>query len=104
VSSAEMVYGVPLTFPRTHFTRDSGQDPVYYYRFHAPFHTASISGGCFFLSAGSAQKVTHVYVLRVGVIHPLAPRYQGSFLVLNRKRKCFAWPWATGWRQSPSIG
>jgi hypothetical protein len=96
ISSAEMVYGLPLTLPgeMCQPPEVTSQEIVEGIRSAAtsftPLPTRPLP-----MEAASDPTVealrtaSHVYVLRGGVIPSLAPRYQGPYLVLHRGDKCF---------------
>jgi hypothetical protein len=96
VSSAELVYGNPLTLPGEFLSTPEASSHEIVDRIRSSvtsFNPLPVRepppqrGTASTLEA--LQQATHVYVLRGGVIPSLAPRYQGPYLVLHKGPKCF---------------
>jgi transposase InsO family protein len=95
ISSAEMLYGSPLTLPgelagASEVTAAelverirSGAGPL------PPLPTRLPEAAGPLSVPDVLQRATHVYILRGGVIPPLAPRYQGPYLVVQKEPKRF---------------
>ncbi len=96
ISSAEMVYGLPLTLPGEMCSPPevTSQEIVERIRSAAtsftplPTRPTGVEDGPTSVTE-ALMKATHVYVLRGGVVPSLAPRYQGPYLVISRGDKCF---------------
>ncbi len=95
ISSAEMLYGSPLTLPgELAGTSEAtaaelverirnGVEPL------PPLPTRLPEAAGPFSAPEVLQRATHVYILRGGIIPPLAPRYQGLYLVVQKEPKRF---------------
>jgi len=91
VSSAELLFGAPLTLPSQ--LLESLEEPLE----HVEFRLRSIQPPLTWpityaeVSAASQQifSAKYVYVRRCGVIPPLSPLYTGPFAVVSRSSKVF---------------
>jgi hypothetical protein len=96
MSSAELVYGTPLTLPGEFLgtLEASAQEIADRIRSEVDsFNPLPVNQPLIADSSASVlealQVATHVYVLQGGVIPTLAPRYQGPYLVLEKGPKSF---------------
>jgi cleavage and polyadenylation specificity factor subunit 1 len=93
VSSAELVYGAPLTLPGEFLSAPEISTPELVQRIRSPLNSFTPLPTRPVPPAPdlpeSLMKASHVYVLRGGIIPPLAPRYQGPYKVLERAPKTF---------------
>jgi hypothetical protein len=95
VSSAEMLYGTPLTLPGELAGASEATATEIVDRIRAgeeflpslPTRLPAVTSPM--LVPEALKGVSHVYVLRGGVLPPLAPRYQGPYLVVQKEAKRF---------------
>jgi hypothetical protein len=96
MSSAELVYGTPLTLPGEFLGTPEASAQEIADRIRSEvnsFNPLPVRQPLIADSSASVlealQVATHVYVLRGGVIPTLAPRYQGPYLVLEKGPQSF---------------
>ena len=93
VSSAELVYGAPLTLPGEFLSAPEISTPELVERLRSPLSSFTPLPTRPVPPAPdlpeTLMKASHVYVLRGGIIPPLAPRYQGPYVVLEKGPKTF---------------
>ena len=94
MSSAELVFGVPLTLPGEFVEWGEPPAAVFLDRMRAsPFSPPAVRPSSYAqVTAGIPEKLwkaAYVYVRRGGSGTPLAPLYAGPYLVLRRESKFF---------------
>jgi len=91
VSSAELVFGAPLTLPGQLLTSPETplEDVVEALRSTQPLPTRPLTYAEAAAGLQSLQRADFVYVRKGGTVPPLSPLYQGPYKVLDRREKFF---------------
>ncbi len=94
MSSAELVYGTPLTLPGEFLGTPEASAQEIADQIRSEVNSFNLVHQPLIADSSASvlealQVATHVYVLRGGVIPTLAPRYQGPYLVLEKGPKSF---------------
>jgi hypothetical protein len=91
VSSAELVFGAPLTLPGQLLTSPETplEDVVEALRSTQPLATRPLTYAEAAAGLQSLQRADFVYVRKGGTVPPLSPLYQGPYKVLERRDKFF---------------
>jgi hypothetical protein len=91
VSSAELVFGAPLTLPGQLLSTPETwvQEVVEAMRSMQPPPTRQLSYAEAASGLQHLQQAEFVYVRKGGVVPPLSPLYQGPYRVLDRREKFF---------------